>query len=88
MQIEPGPIPTLIISTPNLIKNLAASNVAIFPAHNVVLFVFFPFRFVFFFWLVFGFFYPLGINEFLVKFVSEFFGLGLYESIRFYSITV
>ena len=53
-----------------------------------VLFVFFPFRFVFFFWLVFGFFYPLGINEFLVKFVSEFFGLGLYESIRFYSITV
>ena len=37
VQIEPGPIPTLIMSTPNLIKNFAASGVAIFPAHNAVL---------------------------------------------------
>jgi hypothetical protein len=36
VQIEPGPIPTLIISTPNLIKNLAASGVAIFPAHKAI----------------------------------------------------
>ena len=34
--MEPGPIPTLIISTPNLSKNLAASGVAIFPAHRAV----------------------------------------------------
>ena len=40
VQIDPGPIPTLIISTPNFIKNFAASAVAIFPAHRVVLFVF------------------------------------------------
>ena len=40
MQIEPGPIPTLIASTPNLDKNLAASAVAIFPAHRVVFFDF------------------------------------------------
>ena len=40
MQIDPGPIPTFTISTPSLIKNLAASAVAIFPAHKVVLFVF------------------------------------------------
>ena len=38
MQIEPGPIPTLIISTPNLIKNFAASAVAIFPAQIAVFF--------------------------------------------------
>ena len=31
VQIEPGPIPTLIPSAPALIKNLAASTVAIFP---------------------------------------------------------
>ena len=42
MQIEPGPIPTLIISTPNFIKNLAASGVAIFPAHKAI-FVFLKF---------------------------------------------
>ena len=30
--IEPGPIPTLIPSTPALAKNFAASPVAIFPA--------------------------------------------------------
>ena len=42
MQIEPGPIPTLIISTPNLIKNLAASGVAILPAHKAI-FLFFNF---------------------------------------------
>ena len=31
VQIEPGPIPTLIPSAPALIKNFAASAVAIFP---------------------------------------------------------
>tara|TARA_B110001452_G_scaffold202846_1_gene172870 strand:+ start:500 stop:790 length:291 start_codon:yes stop_codon:yes gene_type:complete len=36
VQIEPGPIPTFITSTPNLIKNLAASAVAILPAHKVI----------------------------------------------------
>jgi hypothetical protein len=36
VQIDPGPIPTFIISTPNLIKNLAASGVAIFPAHKAI----------------------------------------------------
>ena len=42
VQIEPGPIPTLITSTPNFKRNLAASAVAIFPAHNAVfLFLFF-----------------------------------------------
>ena len=40
VQIDPGPIPTFITSTPSLIKNLAASAVAIFPAHKVILFVF------------------------------------------------
>ena len=38
VHIEPGPIPTFIISTPNLIRNLAAFVVAIFPAHNAVFF--------------------------------------------------
>ena len=46
MQIEPGPMPTLIISTPSLIKNLAASAVAIFPAHREVLLVIFFFIFL------------------------------------------
>ena len=32
VHIDPGPIPTFIPSTPALIKNLAASAVAIFPA--------------------------------------------------------
>ena len=43
VQIDPGPIPTLIISTPNLIKNFAASGVAIFPAHKAMFlsFIFF-----------------------------------------------
>ena len=41
VHIEPGPIPTLIISTPNLSKNLAASGVAILPAHNAVFLLFF-----------------------------------------------
>ena len=36
MQIEPGPIPTFIMSTPNFNKNFAASGVAIFPAHKAV----------------------------------------------------
>ena len=44
VQIEPGPIPTLIISTPYSSKNLAASGVAIFPAHKAV--------FLFFFFLI------------------------------------
>ena len=35
MQIEPGPMPTFIISTPRFIKNFAASAVAILPAINV-----------------------------------------------------
>ena len=39
VQIEPGPIPTLIISTPNFIKNFAASGVAIFPAHKAILLI-------------------------------------------------
>ena len=34
VQIEPGPIPTFIISTPNLIRNFAASSVATFPAQR------------------------------------------------------
>ena len=46
VQIDPGPIPTLIISTPNLIKNLAASAVAIFPAHKAVLLSFFFYFFI------------------------------------------
>ena len=40
VHIDPGPIPTLIASTPSLDKNLAASAVAIFPAHRVVFFDF------------------------------------------------
>ena len=39
VQIDPGPIPTLIISTPNLTKNFAASAVAIFPAQIAVFLV-------------------------------------------------
>ena len=42
VQIEPGPMPTLITSTPTLSKNFAASGVAIFPAHKAV-FLFFIF---------------------------------------------
>ena len=38
VQIEPGPIPTFTMSTPNLIKNFAASAVAIFPAQRAVFF--------------------------------------------------
>ena len=49
VQIEPGPIPTFIISTPSFIKNLAASAVAIFPAQSVVWFVFFFFNFFYYF---------------------------------------
>ena len=45
VQIDPGPIPTLIISTPNLIKYFAASAVAMFPAHKVVFFGFIFFIF-------------------------------------------
>ena len=33
VQIEPGPIPTLIISAPELYNFFAASPVAIFPTH-------------------------------------------------------
>jgi len=44
VQIEPGPIPTLIISTPNLIKYFAASGVAIFPAHKVIFLLFIIYR--------------------------------------------
>ena len=36
VQIEPGPIPTFIISTPSPTKNFAASAVAIFPAQIAV----------------------------------------------------
>ena len=36
VQIDPGPIPTLTISTPSFIKNFAASAVAMFPAHKVI----------------------------------------------------
>ena len=37
-------MPTLIISTPSLSKNLAASGVAILPAHNTVFLLFFFFN--------------------------------------------
>ena len=43
VQIEPGPIPTLITSTPALSRNFAASGVAIFPAHKAVFLFFFFF---------------------------------------------
>ena len=33
VQIDPGPIPTLIISAPELYNFFAASPVAIFPTH-------------------------------------------------------
>ena len=46
VQIDPGPIPTFIIFTPNFIKNLAASAVATFPAHNEI---FLGFIFIIFF---------------------------------------
>ena len=36
VQIEPGPIPTFIISAPELYNFLAASPVAIFPTHIVI----------------------------------------------------
>ena len=36
VQIEPGPMPTFIISTPRFVKNFAASAVAIFPAQSVI----------------------------------------------------
>ena len=36
VQIEPRPIPTFIISTPNFAKKFAAFAVAIFPAHSKV----------------------------------------------------
>src|SRR5210317_1785906 len=39
VQIDPGPIPTLIISTPKFNKYFAASGVAMFPAHNAVFLV-------------------------------------------------
>ena len=41
MQIDPGPIPTLTISTPLSAKNFAALPVAIFPTHKVEFFNFF-----------------------------------------------
>ena len=49
VHIEPGPIPTFIISTPSLIKNFAASGVAIFPAHKAVFFglIFFIFLIIY-----------------------------------------
>ena len=37
VHIDPGPMPTLIISTPSLIRNFAASIVATFPAQSAVL---------------------------------------------------
>ena len=48
MHIEPGPMPTLTTSTPSLLKNIAASAVAIFPAHNAVFFdfIFFIFKII------------------------------------------
>jgi hypothetical protein len=38
VQIEPGPIPTLTISTPESAKNFAALPVAIFPAQTIAFF--------------------------------------------------
>ena len=44
VQIEPGPIPTLIISAPELYNFLAASPVAIFPTQTgTFLIIFFIF---------------------------------------------
>ena len=36
VQIEPGPIPTFIISAPELYNSLAASPVAMFPTQIVI----------------------------------------------------
>ena len=48
MQIEPGPIPTLIISAPELYNFFAASPVAIFPTQKgILLLIFFNFDKVF-----------------------------------------
>jgi hypothetical protein len=42
--MEPGPIPTLTISTPTSARNFAALPVAIFPAQRIVFFeIFFIF---------------------------------------------
>ena len=41
VQMEPGPIPTLTISTPESAKNFAAFPVAIFPAQRTHFFNFF-----------------------------------------------
>ena len=48
VQMKPGPMPTFITSTPSLHKNLAASAVAIFPAHSAVFFdlIFFIFNII------------------------------------------
>ena len=46
VHIEPGPIPTFIISTPSLLKNLQLQEVAIFPAQIAVLLFFFRFIFL------------------------------------------
>ena len=47
VHIDPGPIPTLIISTPKFNKYFAASGVAIFPAHKAILLLF-----IFFIYLI------------------------------------
>ena len=46
MQIEPGPIPTLTISTPALANNFAALPVAIFPAQIIEFFEIFFILFI------------------------------------------
>ena len=48
VHIEPGPIPTFIMSTPSLIKKFAASGVAIFPAQIAVFLSFFFYFFNYF----------------------------------------
>ena len=47
VHIEPGPIPTFIISTPSFDKKLAASAEATFPAQSNV-----PFFFIFFIFFI------------------------------------
>lgn len=53
-----------------------------------------PFLFIYFLsfqlaslvWLFFAIFYIFGLNEIMVKMVSDFFSLGVYEAIKYYSI--
>jgi hypothetical protein len=50
--------------------------------------IFFTFRFktVFFIWFIIALFYPLGLNELIVKHVSYLINYNLYDAIKYYSI--